>query len=53
MEGGGEWALDMDNPRAYLGRRVTVEGLRSGFDRIDVEKIEWAPPQAPGEAAEP
>jgi len=38
MDGGGVWALDVGgkaNP--MLGRRVTVEGVRSGFDRIDVD----------------
>ena len=33
---GGIWALDADaNARQFLGQRVTVEGVRSGFDRID------------------
>lgn len=40
VEDGGVWALDLDrNPKAIVGRRVTVEGVRSGFDRLDVEWI--------------
>lgn len=40
VDDGGVWALALDrNPKAKLGRRVTVEGVRSGFDRLDVEWI--------------
>jgi hypothetical protein len=40
VEGGGVYALDLDRDAARLfGQRVTVEGLRSGFDRLDVEWI--------------
>ena len=40
IDDGGVWALDTD-PGAdrHAGRRVVVEGIRSGFDRIDVEWI--------------
>jgi Protein of unknown function (DUF5818) len=34
---GGVWALETDaNARKFLGQRVIVEGVRSGFDRIDI-----------------
>ncbi len=38
---GGVWALDTDdaNAREFLGQRVIVEGVRAGFDRIDVSWI--------------
>jgi hypothetical protein len=37
---GGVWALDTDaNAKRFLGQRVIVEGVRSGFDRIDVAWI--------------
>ena len=40
VEDGGVWALDADDgARALVGKRVKVEGTRSGFDRIDVEWI--------------
>lgn len=40
MEGGGVWQLDVaGSARRYLGRRVTVEGTRLGFDLIDVHRI--------------
>jgi hypothetical protein len=40
VDGGGVWALDADSDaRKLVGRRVTVEGIRSGFDRLDVEWI--------------
>ena len=43
---GGVWALDTDpNARQFLGQRVIVEGLRAGFDRIDVAWI--GPSNAP------
>jgi len=40
VDGGGVYALDT-NPDAHrlLGQRVTVEGTRSGFDRLDVDWI--------------
>lgn len=40
VDAGGVWALDADRSVAqHVGSRVTVEGVRSGFDRIDVEWI--------------
>jgi hypothetical protein len=37
MDDGGVWALDTDaDVRLMLGQRVTIEGVRSGFDRLDV-----------------
>lgn len=40
MDDGGVWALDMDPGADRLaGIRVAVEGVRAGFDRIDVEWI--------------
>ncbi|UVO53738.1 DUF5818 domain-containing protein [Sphingomonas sp. SUN039] len=43
VDGGGVWALDLTrSPKALLGRRVTVEGIRGGFDLLDVRKIESA-----------
>ena len=43
VDGGGVWALDFNrNPKALLGRRVTVEGTRGGFDLLNVRTIEIA-----------
>lgn len=40
MNDGGVWALDIDSrAQSYAGRRVVIEGVRSGFNRIDVEWI--------------
>lgn len=40
IDDGGVWALAADpGMEAQLGRRVSIEGVRSGFDRIDVEWI--------------
>jgi hypothetical protein len=40
MDDGGTWALDLDRPaKRMLGQRVTIEGARSGFDRINVDWI--------------
>lgn len=40
VEGGGTWLLDTDRKAtALVGLRVTVEGVRSGFDRLDVDWI--------------
>lgn len=40
MDDGGEFALDTErSARKFLGLRVTIEGTRSGFDLIDVERI--------------
>jgi hypothetical protein len=38
---GGRWRLDVDSATvALLGRRVRVQGIRSGFDLLDVQRIE-------------
>ena len=40
VEGGGVYALDADpDASKLLGHRVVVEGIRNGFDRLDVEWI--------------
>lgn len=40
VDGGGVYALDTDRrAHDFVGRRVTVEGVRSGFDRLDVDWI--------------
>lgn len=40
MDGGGRWLLEINqNIRKLLGKRVTVEGKRMGFDLIFVDKI--------------
>ena len=40
VDDGGVYALDADSDATkWLGRLVTVEGVRSGFDRLDVEWI--------------
>ncbi len=40
VDDGGVYALDADrDARNLLGRRVIVEGVRSGFDRLDVDWI--------------
>jgi hypothetical protein len=48
MDDGGVYALDADpDARKLLGQRVSVEGTRSGFDRIDVEWIGIAAAREP------
>ena len=43
VDGGGVWALDFNrSSKALLGRRVTVEGTRGGFDLLNVRTIEVA-----------
>jgi Protein of unknown function (DUF5818) len=45
---GGRWRLDAPRKAHRLvGRRVTIEGKRSGFDRLDVDRIypEGQPPK--------
>lgn len=45
MEDGGVWALDCDAEVSLMpGQRVTIEGVRSGFDRLDVEWMGQAHP---------
>lgn len=40
VDGGGTYALDVDGKAHKLvGLRVTVEGTRSGFERLDVDRI--------------
>ena len=40
VDGGGAWALDgAGKAHKLVGQRVTVEGTRSGFDRLDVDWI--------------
>lgn len=37
---GGHWRLQADwNAYRMVGRRVRVEGVRCGFDLLDVERI--------------
>ena len=41
LDGGGYWELDLvPNQLWVLGKRVRVRGARSGFNRIDVSKID-------------
>jgi hypothetical protein len=48
MEDGGVWVLEADpEAHAYAGRRVIIEGVRSGFDRIDVDWIGLASANSP------
>lgn len=40
MPGGGYWFLDMPGWRRHeLGREMTVEGVRSDFNMLDVSKV--------------
>jgi hypothetical protein len=42
MDGGGVWALDVPSWRRaqrLLGQRVMIEGTRSGFDPLDVDRL--------------
>lgn len=40
MDDGGCWQVDIDGRwRRHLGRRVRVEGVRTGFDLLAVERI--------------
>ena len=44
-EGGGTWRLDVTGSAAkYLDQRVTIQGIRSEFDMIDVYYIHLAAP---------
>ena len=37
---GGQWRIDPDRRvQGYVGRRVVVEGVRSGFDWLTVRSI--------------
>lgn len=40
LDGGGRWRLALDpGYERWLGRRVRIEGVRSGFDLLDVVTI--------------
>lgn len=40
IDGGGAWRLDADgHATTFVGRRVRIEGVRSGFDLLDVSSI--------------
>ena len=40
MDGGGSWRLDINqNVRRLIGKRVTVEGKRVGFDLLNVTDV--------------
>jgi hypothetical protein len=40
LDDGGVYALDVDpSAREFLGMRVTLEGTRAGFDRLDIDWI--------------
>ena len=39
VDGGGEWRLDAGDAASFIGLRVRVEGMRSGFDLLDVRHI--------------
>jgi hypothetical protein len=43
MDDGGMWRLDVGwgwRARSNLNRRITVEGVRSGFDLLDVHRLQ-------------
>lgn len=40
VDGGGYWELDLlARHLRFVGQRVRVQGVRSGFNRIDVERL--------------
>lgn len=40
VDGGGVWTLDPDRVlHSWLGKRVTIDGQRTGFDFLSVEHI--------------
>ena len=40
MDDGGRWQVDIDGRwRRHLGRRVRIEGVRTGFDLLAVERM--------------
>lgn len=43
VDGGGVWRLE-DDPglSKYLGKRVCIEGIRSGFDLLTINRIDAA-----------
>ncbi len=36
---GGFWVLEMDEREDLLGLRVRVEGIRSGFNSLEVSRV--------------
>lgn len=43
VDGGGTWRLQIGrNARRFVGYRVTIEGVRVGFDVLDVDLIRLA-----------
>ena len=41
VDDGGEWQLDLRSRHGRpLGRRVRVQGMRSGFNLIDVDELQ-------------
>lgn len=43
VDGGGTWRLQIGrNARCHIGHRVTIEGVRVGFDELDVDSIRSA-----------
>ncbi|MCW2349177.1 DUF5818 domain-containing protein [Sphingobium sp. B12D2B] len=53
VDGGGVWALDVlswRRSRRMLGRRITVEGTRAGFDLLDVHAM-WIGARRPASAS--
>jgi Protein of unknown function (DUF5818) len=39
-DSGGQWQLDLTwNYHKLINRRVRIEGIRSGFDMLDVTKV--------------
>ncbi len=48
VDGGGTWRLEIDHDaRRFLGRRVTIEGIRVSFDVLDVTSVRPAGTPAP------
>ena len=48
VDGGGTWRLGIGGAaRGFLGRRVTVQGLRAGFDLLEVKSFWPAGQNAP------
>jgi hypothetical protein len=39
QDGGGFWILEVDEPSELLGLRVRAEGIRSGFNSLEVSRI--------------
>lgn len=44
VDGGGQWRVDLPGKyRRLIGKRVAIEGTRSGFDLLDVTRAVEAP----------